>query len=168
VLSKEKIDQAVGHEKRSVRSQRIHRVSGGIGDDHPLRAHLSRHRDGNVGREPAVDKQSSVPPFGGEEQRDTGARSHRLGKVSGREHHNFSMGQIGGDCAKGNGQGVEISPGQQITAEHRRVHHGVDLGLDQRGALQGETPLALLPHHQRLQRSQRTRGERLIAPEESG
>ena len=62
--------------------------------------------------------------------------------------------QIGRDRAEGDGERVEVAAGEQVASQHRRVDQRVDLGFDQRGALDGEAALALLPDHQRLQHAE--------------
>ena len=165
-LLEEELHQPVGHEERGVGAERIGRMLGGVDHDHPLRPFGARDRHRDVGGEAAVGQEPTVAPLGGEEQRHGGAGADGLRQVAGPHHHRFAMREIGGDGAERDGKGVEIPAGEQVPAEHGGVHQRVGLRLDDRGALQGEAALALLPHDQRLQDAEGARGERLVGAEE--
>ena len=78
----------------------------------------------------------------------------------------LAVREVGGDGAERDGQAVEVAPGQQIATQHGGVDQRVGLGLDDRGALQREPPIALLPQDERLKDAERARRERLIGAEQ--
>ena len=120
-----------------------------------LGAFGARHGHGDVGGEPAVGEKPPVAPLGREEERHRGARAHRLGQVARLHDDRLAVREVGGDGAERNRQGVEVSPRQQVPAEQRGVHQRVRLGLDDRGALERESSVALLPDDERLENAER-------------
>ena len=167
-LLEEELHQPVGDEQRGVAFERVARVLGGVDHDDAIRAFGPRHGHGDVGRESAVGEKPAVAPLGREEQRHRRARAHRLGQVARLHDDRLTVGEVGGHGAEGNRQGIEVSPRQQVAAEQGGVHQRVGLGLDDGGALERESPIALLPEHERLENAERARGERLVGAEERG
>ena len=139
---------------------------GGVGHDDALRSCGPRDRHRDVGREPAVGEEAAVAQLGCEEERHGDAGAHRLGQVARLTGPRRPVGQIGGDGAERDGQRVEIPAREQVAAQHGGVHQRVGLGFDDRGALQGEAALALLPQDQRLQHAEDRGATRLVGAEE--
>ncbi len=165
-LIEEEAHQPIGDDERVIDVDAVGRMLGRIGDEDDLGALLACDPDGNVGGESAVDEEPSIDPLGREDQGNGGARPDGLGQVARRQDHDLPVGQIGGDGAEGDEQGIEVPPGDQIPLEHRRVHQSVDLRLEDRCALEVEATLPLLPHDQRPQDAERAGRLGLVGPEE--
>jgi hypothetical protein len=141
-------------------------VLGRVRHDDHVGTLVSSDLDRDVGRETAVYQEAPVDPLRGEEERYGNARPDRLGQVSRREDHGLPGRQIRGDCSERDRQRVEVAAGQKIAPEHRGVHQGVDLRLDDGRALEVEAALPLLPQDERLESAERAGRLRLIAAEQ--
>ena len=167
-LQEEESDQPVRHEERGVGVELRRQVVGRVGHDHLRGSRGPRDGHRQVGGEPSVDEIATVAQLGVEQQWHGDAGANRLGQVAGAHDDRRPIRQIGGDGAERNGQRVEIPTGKQVAAEQGGVHQRVELRLDDRGALQIEAMLPLLPQDQRLQHAEAARGPRLIGAKQLG
>jgi hypothetical protein len=167
-LLKQKAQQSVGEHDGRVEIERIGQALRRIRYDDPLCAGGSSYRDRHVRDQTAIGQDAAVQRLGREDQGNGKARPNRAGQVAGSKNDGRAVGQVGGNGAKGDRQGIEIPPGKEIASQHGGVDQGVDLGLRYRGVLKVESPVTLLPDDQRLQQSERPRRSRLVSPKEIG